>query len=105
MGDEIDYAVEELRDGKRYMRIRRRSGKEEYQRVPDSDRPFLLVPNLGDVDDIALRDISQEVQETPTRERENKPDIQKEYDEFRENRRRELSGRRYYGMWPRKKDR
>jgi hypothetical protein len=105
MGDEIDYAVEELRDGKRYMRTHRRSGQDEYQEVPDSNRPLLLVPNLGDVDDVALRDISQEVQAKPPIDRESKPDMQKEYDEFRENRRREVTGRRYYGMWPRKKDR
>jgi hypothetical protein len=104
----IVYAIEELEAGKRYLRVRRwfpNGGyRDEYQEVPYSDRPLLFVPNFGgDIDDIALRDITQEVQGTPVPEREDKPDVPKLYDELRENRAIELSGRRHYGMWPRKK--
>jgi hypothetical protein len=107
--DKIVFAHEESIDGKRYMKVRRRSAKgtvyEERQEVPESDRPILIIPGGGDIDDTAIRDMTQEAMGRGFPRRENKPDIAKLHQEYCENRGREISGRRFFGMWPRRKER
>ena len=102
----ILFAAEALEGGKRYLRVRRwfadGSFRDEYQEMPDSSRPLLFIPGLGDVDDVALRDIVQKAQEQPRQPRD-KPDVPRLYQEMQDNRRMELSGKRRYGMWPRRK--
>lgn len=101
---QILFANEELGGGNRYMRIRRifsdGTTRDEVHQV-DNVGPLLHIQGLGDVDDIAIRDIVQEAKATPPPPREDKPDITKLYLDFQEGRRIEMSGRRHYGMWPR----
>jgi len=102
----ILFANEYQEGGKRYMRVRRRFSdglcRDAIHEVDDAG-PLLFIGGLGDVDDIALRDIVQMMKASPPPERENKPDITRLYLDFQEGRRMELSGRRHYGMWPRRK--
>ena len=101
----ILFANEEMLGGNRYMRVRRifpdGTTRDEVQQV-DNVGPLLFIGGLGDVDDIALRDLVQMMKESPPPIRENKPDITELYLDFQEGRRMELSGRRNYAMWPRK---
>lgn len=100
------FANEFQEDGKRFIRVRRIFSdghtKDDVHQVDDVG-PLLFIGGLGDVDDIAIRDIVQEAKATPAPVRANKPDIPKLYLDFQEARRTEMSGRRYYGMWPRGK--
>lgn len=100
------FANEELADGKRFMRVCRvlsdGTTREDLHQVDDIG-PLLFIQGLGDIDDIAIRDIVQEAKANPPPPREDKPDITKLYLDFQEARRVEMSGRRHYGMWPRKK--
>lgn len=101
----ILFANEYQEGGNRYMRVRRiRSDGTTYGAVHQVDDvgPLLMIGGLGDVDDIALRDLVQELKATPPPIREDKPDITKLYLEFQEDRLAELSGRRTHAMWPRK---
>lgn len=102
---QVLFANEELVGGNRYMRVRRifsdGSTHDDIHQVDDVG-PLLYIQGLGDVDDIAIRDIVQEAKANLPPPRENKPDITKLYLDFQEARRIEMSGRRHYGMWPRK---
>ena len=102
----ILFANEELNGADRYMRVRRIFSdgtiRDDMHQV-DNVGPLLQIGGLGDVDDIALRDIVQEMKANPPPPREDKPDITKLYLDFQEARRTEMSGRRHHGMWPRKK--
>jgi len=101
---QILFANEEMLGGNRYMRVRRifsdGTTRDDVHQV-DNVGPLLFIGGLGDVDDIAIRDIVQEAKANPPPARENKPDITKLYLDFQEARRVEMSGRRHYGMWPR----
>lgn len=101
----ILFANEFQEGGNRYMRIRRiRSDGTTYDEKHQVDDvgPLLMIGGLGDIDDIAIRDLVQELKATPPPIREDKPDITKLYLDFQEGRLMEASGRRTYGMWPRK---
>ncbi len=102
----ILFANEELDGDKRYMRVRRifsDGGTRDDVHQVDNTGPLLFIGGLGDVDDIALRDIVQMMKASPPPVREDVPDIPQLYVDFQEGRRMEMSGRRHYGMWPRKK--
>lgn len=102
----ILFANEEMDGNNRYMRVRRifsdGTTRDDLHQV-DNVGPLLHIQGLGDVDDIAVRDIVQEMKANPPPIREDKPDITKLYLDFQEGRRMEMSGRRHHGMWPRKK--
>jgi len=104
----ILFAAEFQDGGKRFMRVRRRFDDgtlhDDIHQVDDVG-PLLFIGGLGDVDDIAVRDIVQMMKESPPPERPGKPDVTQLYLDFQEGRRMEMSGRRTYPMWPRKKDR
>jgi len=97
------FANEFQAGGKRFMRVRRifsdSTTKDDVHQVDDVG-PLLFIGGLGDVDDIAIRDIVQMMKGEPPPIRE-KPDVPKFYLDMQEARRTALSGRRHYGMWPR----
>ena len=62
--------------------------------VPD-DGPLLFIPQGPDVDDIAVRDLTQWAKGKPRVQRE-KPDLVKMYDEFRYRRGEELKNIRVH---------
>lgn len=107
------FTIETYVDGKRWRwtRYRYEMGNgdvhlhDDMQEVVDDRRPLLFIPggSRTDVDRIAVRDITQEVEERPRRVRVNRPDIVQRYADFREARGRELKGVRVYAMFPREK--
>lgn len=97
-GGKVMHVIDMMEGGLRYRWTRygyiKKDGwphfHDHIEEVPNIG-PLLFIPPGPDVDGIAVRDLTQMAEGRPPKPRENKPDIQKMYQQFNERRLRELS--------------